>query len=94
MQILNDKWDSLATALHLQRGTVQHDEMQKAFYAGAMVVMAALNAAGKEDVSAEVGARVLESIDMEISIWNAFIQAKADAIRRQIAGRAKRSETN
>jgi len=46
-----------------------------------------MNAAGKDDVSEEVGARVLESIDMEISIWNAFIQAKADAIRRQMAGR-------
>lgn len=92
--ILNDKWASLATALHLKPDSVQYREMRKAFYAGALVVMSALNKAGADGVSEEEGARVLESIELELSVWNTMIQAQADAIRRQMADRVKRNEQN
>lgn len=90
--ILNNKWSSFADALHLKPDTVQYREMHKAFYAGAMVVMAALNKAGADEVSEEEWAHILQTIELELSIWNTMIQAKADAIRRQIAGRAKRND--
>lgn len=86
--ILKQQWDSLAVALHLKPDSVQYREMKKAFYAGAIVVMSALHKAGADGVSEEVGARILESIETELSIWNTMIQAQADAIRRHMARRA------
>lgn len=92
--ILNDNWASLAIALELKPETVQYRDMQKAFYAGAFVTMSALNKAGADGVSEEDGTRILESIQLEISVWNTMIQAQADALRRQILGRVKRNKTN
>jgi hypothetical protein len=92
--LLNDKWASLAIALELKPETVQYREMQKAFYAGAFVVMSALNKAGADGVNEEYGARILESMELELSVWNTMIQARADAMRRQIVGRVIRNKTN
>lgn len=49
--ILNEQWATLADAIHLKPDSVQYREMRKAFYAGAMVVMVAMNKAGKDGVS-------------------------------------------
>lgn len=92
--ILNDKWASLANALHLTPDSVQYREMRKAFYAGALVVMSALNRAGADGVSEEDGARILETIELELSVWNTIVQAQADEARKQMAERAKRTEMN
>jgi hypothetical protein len=89
--ILNDNWASLAIALQLKPETVQYREMQKAFYAGAFVVMSALNKAGADGVSEEGVFRILDSMELELSVWNTMIQAQADAMRRQIEGRVKRN---
>lgn len=91
--ILNDKWASLASALELKPETVQYKEMQKAFYAGAFVVMSALAKAGADGVSEEDGAHILESIELELNVWNTMIQSRAAAVRRQMLD-AKRNKTN
>lgn len=85
--ILNDKWASLAIALELKPETMQYREMQKAFYAGAFVVMSVLNKAGADGVSQEDGVQILDSITLELNVWNTMIQAQADAMRRQMAVR-------
>ena len=96
-KVFDPAWDNYAMKLvPALPGTTQYEETRKAFYAGAKIVMTAVNAAGEEHVSEEAGVFLLASMETEINaFFEPFIQmSKEAATRRQMEGRGKRPENN
>lgn len=94
-KVFDPAWHNYAMKLvPAPPGTAQYEETRKAFYAGAKIVMTAVNAVGEEHVSEEAGVFLLASMETEIdAFFEPFVQmSKEAAIRRQMEGRAKRHE--
>ena len=96
-KVFDPAWDNYATKLvPALPGTTQYEETRKAFYAGAKIVMTAVNAAGEEHVSEDAGVFLLASMETEIdAFFEPFVRmSKAAEILRQAEGRGKRPESN
>lgn len=77
-----------ARCMHPDAGPAQRQEVQGAFYAGAMVVFATLQAEvseGDDITSADLD--VMVAIDRELEEYGALARARAEASRKK-AGRA------
>lgn len=64
---INSEWASLVKAMFGdgQISQVQHDEMQKAFYAGAATVINIMIGVSDDDVSVEAIAEIFEGLRQE-----------------------------
>ena len=96
-KVFDPAWDNYAMKLvPALPGTTQYEETKKAFYAGALIVMEAVNAAGEETVEEDAAVFLLASIETELNeFFETFMRmSKEAAIRRQMEGRGKRPENN
>ena len=65
--IISGGWENFRKiCIHKDAPPVQIEEMRKAFYGGAVVVLTAMNSIAEQDVPDEVGAQVLESLHNEV----------------------------
>lgn len=64
---INSEWQSLVDALFPGDTipAIQHDEMQKAFYAGAATVINIMIGVSDDSVSEEAGAEIFEGLRQE-----------------------------
>lgn len=63
--LIKSSWLLLAKQLNLQPGSIQCIEMEKAFSAGAYIVMKAVKTVGEKDLDEDVAASILNAIWQE-----------------------------
>ena len=87
--ILRSAWvDYAARVMPPGVSRIQYEETRRGFYAGAIVVMGALEAVSRPGASEELGAAVLASINRECVGYAAEMKRAAEAERGAEAGRA------
>ena len=68
MRTIQEQWDSFeALVLPKDAPAVQVQEMRRAFYGGAQIMLFALMKIGDDDLSEEAGANILEGYNQEMS---------------------------
>jgi len=72
--LMRDNWIQFAERILPEHASaVQRQEMRRAFYAGAMMLLMDLAELGDEDVSEDAGAEVLEATRREVEAFYARI---------------------
>jgi hypothetical protein len=65
--MIDEHWKVFAEAIFAGKpvARVQHDEMRKAFFAGATAMLRMMQAVGDDSVSEEQGVMVLDAVEQE-----------------------------
>ena len=86
MGMLSDKWDSyvLATIPHVPTDSCQYIQTRNAFFAGASIIMGAVNVAGEPHVREEAAIWLLATLEKELNEFVAEIMAKAEQAKKEI----------
>lgn len=65
--MIDEHWKVFAKAIFAGKpvARVQHDEMRKAFFAGATAMLRMMQAVGDDSVSEEQGVMVLDAVEQE-----------------------------